>query len=112
LNHENLTVVLANGEPAVVHRDLVKQFDVGTQHGPRWTHTLIGAGIGAAFGALAGLSSSPDAWFSQGELVAIGAILYTPVGAVIGAVLPAGETWKKVPLESVEWEPGEQSDGQ
>ena len=105
LNHENLTVVLGNGQPAVVHRDLIKEFDVAGQHGPRWKHALIGAGIGAAFGALAGLSSSPDAWFSQGDLVLIGTILYTPIGAIIGAVLPAGETWKEVPLERVEWSP-------
>jgi len=114
LNHENLTVVLADGEPAVVHRDLVKQFDMASQHGPRWKHTLIGAGIGAFFGALAGAASSGgDTWINDaGELALIGAIFYTPIGALIGAAFPAGETWKKVPLERVEWEPGQQSNEQ
>jgi len=105
LNHENLTVVLSDGQPAIVHRDLVKQLEVASQHGPRWKHTLIGAGIGAAFGALAGLSSEPDAWLDQGDLVLIAAILYTPIGAIVGAALPAGTTWKEVPLERVEWKP-------
>lgn len=105
MNHENLTVVLADGQPAVVHRDLIKQFDVASQHGPRWKHVLIGAGIGAAFGAMVGATSSPDAWLDQGDLIVIGSILWTPIGAMVGAVLPAGTTWKEVPLERVEWSP-------
>ncbi len=66
-NCENLTVVLADGSRQVVHRDLVKEFDVAAQHGPRRKHVFT--------------------------------------GAIIGAVLPAGEAWKAVPLENVEWSP-------
>lgn len=113
LNHENLTVVLGDGEPAVIHRDLVTQLELGSEHGPRWKHTLIGAGIGLALGAAMGYASGDDSRspeellveFSRAESALFGMMLLTPIGALVGAVLPAGEGWREVPLENVEWSP-------
>jgi len=110
-NAGTLTVVLDDGQPAVVHRDLVEGLEVRVDHGSRGKHALVGAFIGGAVGALIGLSSdggdSGDLiYFSPGEMAAMGAIIWAPIGAIIGTAIPAGESWKPVPLERVQWSPG------
>ena len=95
LNHENLTVVLSDGQPAIVHRDLVKQLEVASQHGPRWKHTLIGAGIGAGLaGGLAIASETNDNPLEVKDSVAAGmVVLGAGLGALTGFVI--GKTGKK-----------------
>ena len=102
INQQSLTVVLPGGQPAVVHRDLIAEFETGVDHGSRGAHALMGAGVGLVAGIVLGLAAEEDALFSTGELVATGMILCAPAGAIVGALFPAGTSWKTVPLESVE----------
>jgi len=106
MNPHTVTFVLNNGQPAVVHRDLIVGIQTSVDHGSRSKHALIGAGIGLMAGAIlgfAGGSDDPDFMeFSRAEGAAIGAILFTPICALIGTALPAGQEWKEVPLDRVE----------
>ncbi len=102
INQRSLTVVLPDGKPAVVHRDLVAEFETGVDHGSRTAHAMIGAGAAAVVGLLLGAAAEDDAFISQGEMMVGSAILCAPIGALIGAVCPAGKSWKSVPLENVE----------
>lgn len=106
INQNTMTFVLGDGQPAVVHRDLIVGIQTSVDHGSRGKHALMGAGIGLLAGAMigfAGGSDNPDFMeFSRAEGAAIGAILLTPIGALIGTAVPAGQEWKAVPLDRVE----------
>ena len=104
-NSNNMTVVLEGGQPAIVHRDLIAGMETSVDRGSRGKHALIGAGLGLALGAALGAVSGGDEMFTAADTAAIFGILFTPIGAVFGALMPAGPTWKDVPLEQVEWSP-------
>ena len=102
INQQSLTVVLPGGQPAVVHRDLIAEFETGVDRGSRGAHALMGAGVGLAVGIVLGLAAEEDAFFSTEDLMAMGMMLCAPAGAIVGALCPAGTSWNTVPLESVE----------
>lgn len=108
-NSDKLTVVLDGGPTAIVHRDLVAGLEVGVDRGSRGKHALIGTGVAILIGGALGFASGSDnpdfMEFSRGEGALAGAILSAPIGALIGAAMPAGMSWKTVPLEQVEWTP-------
>jgi hypothetical protein len=111
LNHDHLTVVLSDGTPAVIQRDLVTGIELGVDHGSRAKHALIGTGIGLLFGALVGFAQGDDPSgdliaFSAEENAVMGMILFAPIGFMTGAVLPYGQSWKDpVSLDRVQLHP-------
>jgi hypothetical protein len=111
-----VTILMEGGQPAVVHRKLIAGLETKVDHGSRATHSFVGGLIGAAVGAaiFAIAASSDDDQESvidltPGEMAPIGAIYGLPLGLLIGALLPAGKSWRAVPLESVEWKPAPQA---
>jgi hypothetical protein len=58
---------------------------------PRLRNAFIGLGVGAVFGSVVGSreAGNPD-WPAGAEGAAIGAGLFAPLGAGIGAILPTG----------------------
>ena len=109
VNHEHLTVVLPDGTPAIVHRDLVAEVQVGANHGSRSKHALVGFLVGTVIGGAIGFASGDDTpdeliEFNRGESALIGVILLAPLGTLIGVGLPAGQYWTPpVPINAVEW---------
>lgn len=71
--------------------------------GHRGRHALIGLGVGAAggveFGAAAGCdvhSTTNWCFISRPEAIAVTAPLFGGLGAGVGALLPAGGSWREV----------------
>jgi hypothetical protein len=106
MDRNTMTFVLEDGQPAVVHRDLIVGIETRV-HQSRGKHALIGAGVGMALGALIGYASyhdSQDEWvvFTRRDTTVMGMIAFGAIGALIGTVSEVGEDWKEVPLDRVE----------
>jgi hypothetical protein len=111
INATSLTIVLDNGQPAVIHRDLVARMDLRIDKGSRWKHGAISALIFGATGALLFASVSAGENQSLGEAegsaTAKGAALFASVGLLIGLLGPAGESWKPLPKDRVSLSEGQ-----
>jgi hypothetical protein len=85
----------------------IAQLQVSQGRHSRWVRgMLIGAGVGAVAGAIIGAATyDEDDWlFSTGENAVLGALLFTPIGALTGAVIGLQvktERWEGVPLDRV-----------
>ena len=107
MNQDTMTFVLGDGQPAVVHRDLIAGIETRVSHGSRGKHALIGAGIGMVFGATLGYATydpNPDEWiiFTRSDTTFMSMVAFGVIGALIGTAVPAGEDWNAVPLDRVE----------
>jgi hypothetical protein len=81
--------------PVPVVRAKITQMEVSTGRHSRWFYALIGAGIGAAAGALYG-SAQHSGYAPHDAAVDGGGFLGMGLGALIGAVIPPGEQWESV----------------
>ncbi len=92
---EAIRVALPTG-PVTFTRDEILRvsYKTGTHHG---RNALIGTAIGAGAGAVAFGAGDPHREVIPGGAkgAAIGAILFAPLGAAVGAVLPS-EAWRDV----------------
>jgi hypothetical protein len=115
-NQDTMTFVLDDGQPTVVHRDLIVGIETRVHHGSRGKHALIGAGLGMVFGAVFGYSTyddSPDDFivFSRSDTTFMGMVVFGAVGALVGSAVHAGDDWKDVPLDRVELKTASGSEG-
>ena len=89
-------------------RTTVRRADITSMAVSEWRRTrvktaLIGAGVGAAAGALVGLGLGDDPpesfplWYSAEEKALLLGVLLGSVGALIGVAVPPGERWGDVP---------------
>jgi hypothetical protein len=86
------------------------------RHSKWLTGLALGAGVGAASGAVIGAATHKDndILFSTGDNAVLGAIVFTPVGALTGMViglLVKTERWQTVPLDRVSPSMGRGPDG-
>jgi hypothetical protein len=100
LSDDSVTLdVPGRKEPVSILREKIARLDVSD--GPRSRGIdaaiggVIGAGIGAAGGALAN-GSGRGHIVSGGEVAGVCALLGGGLGALIGVAIPPGEHWKKV----------------
>lgn len=104
MNETTLTVIPDGGPSAVLPRDLVHRLELGIDHGSRSKHALIGALASGCIGAVLGLAAyNGDELSTRSQDAAIGAAFFGAIGLAVGAVLPAGEHWRRLPLERIEW---------
>jgi len=88
-------------EPVRVPRAAVTRMEASDGRSSRAAHVFygltLGAGVGAAVGALTGQSCHPSDWlcFSRGDTAVIFAILGAPLGVIGGAAWPV-ERWRPV----------------
>ena len=107
---ESLTLRTAEAEPRRVLLADVKRLEV-RRPGRRGRGALIGLAVGAVGGFIWGAGSNPDGcqpspgnpcwfgtepWFSDSESGAMGAVLFSGVGALVGAIVAPGERWERI----------------
>ena len=110
-----------DGQPTVLHREDITTLDVSAGKSSRGKHALIGAVIGGGLGAVMGFAVGDDPgshndtledaafkltrrtkfmpWSAADKALMLG-VSFAVVGTVVGLVLPAGEQWQKVPMNS------------
>jgi len=106
---EALTLRTGKGEPRRVLVADVRRLEVSRRPGRRGRGALIGLAVGAVGGFIWGSSSNSDGcqpspgnpcWFgteplfSDSESGAMGAVLFSGVGALVGAIVAPGEKWE------------------
>jgi hypothetical protein len=86
------------GAPVSVVRAKITQMEVSSGLHSRWFYALIGAGSGAAAGALVGSGSAahPGNYMTRDGVMGQDALLGLGLGALIGAVIPPSEHWKSM----------------
>jgi hypothetical protein len=84
--------------PVSVERAKITQMEVSNGLHSRWFYALIGAGIGAAAGALIGSGSSahPGDYMTRDGVMGQDALLGLGLGALIGAAIPPSERWESM----------------
>ena len=85
--------------PVVVPRTRVTRVEESLRPGRKGHGALMGAAVGAGAAAILGVAAgedcSRDKWlcFSRGEVALGSAILFAPLGALIGGLAAPGERW-------------------
>lgn len=84
--------------PVSVERAKITQMEASKGLHSRWFYALIGAGIGAAAGALIGSGSSahPGDYMTRDSVMGQDALLGLGLGALIGAAIPPSEHWESI----------------
>jgi hypothetical protein len=107
IGRDTLVVRPEAGAAAAIPLSSIARLEVSRGRHSRWlTGLVVGAGAGAVTGAIIGAAThDEDDWlFSAGENAVLGAVLFTPIGALTGTViglLVKTERWKSVPLDRV-----------
>ena len=107
LDDKNLTLqVSGKTDTTVLLREDITQLEVSAGRRSRGRGALIGAGIGAGIGGLIGLASGNDDRSSFIRLTAvekalIAAVVFAPIGALIGVAVPPAERWKELPKDRI-----------
>jgi hypothetical protein len=100
---EQVAIEAARGRIITIPRGRVTDLAISGGRPRRWKRALVGAAVGAAMAGVVGLASGDDtdcAWvcFTGPQKAAIFGMLFTPVGALIGAATPGNEQWHPIPL--------------
>ena len=107
LDDKNLTLqVLGKPDTTVLLRQDITQVEVSAGRRSRGRGALNGAGIAAGFGGLMGLVSGNDDASSFIRLTAaekalILAVVFAPIGALIGVAVRPAERWKELPKDRI-----------
>ena len=106
-----LTLRTAKGDLRRVPRADVRKLEVSRRPGRRGRGALIGLAAGAIGGYIWGASSNPDGCqpseynfcffgagplFSDQESGAMGAVLFSGIGALVGTIVAPGEKWERI----------------
>jgi hypothetical protein len=82
-----------------VRRDVIQKLEVSERRSWKKKGALIGAGAGVLAAAFLSAITNEEDLISPGEAFAVGLVLFTPVGAGLGALIAPGESW--VPVQAL-----------
>lgn len=104
------------GDEVLVPHEAIRQIEVSRGHRSRGRGALVGAALGAATGVLASLAWGASCGGDECRLgTGFGLLLYTPLAALagggMGAALPPGERWERLPNRRLSLRVRPQSDG-
>ena len=107
LGDTTITMTVSNSRtPLVIPRENIAVLEASVKPSRKGSGALIGLGVGAVLGAAIGFASGDDppgiVSFSAGAKAGMGAIVFGPLGAIIGAIGAPGEQWQAVPPDKVQ----------